>query len=65
MESFSWLCGNPHCKEVSPLYCMRAALSGAAPVDQVSHNVYVAVLAGEGCINSGHLFFTGSLVHFL
>lgn len=47
MESFSWLCGNLHCKEVGPLYCMCVALSSAAPVDQVPHKVYVAVLADE------------------
>ena len=32
-------------------------LSGAAPVDQVSHRVYAAVLAGQACMHSGPLFF--------
>lgn len=35
MESFFWLCGNRRCKEVGHLFCMCAASSCAAPVDNV------------------------------
>lgn len=48
-----------------PFTACVPALSSAAPVDQVSHKVYVAVLAGEGCMNSAPLFFIASLVYFL
>lgn len=59
MESFSWLSGNPRCKEVGA--CV--ALSGAAPVDQVSLSACVAVLAGD---MHGLRCFTGSsLVNFM